>query len=71
MGFSSCDSLPLEHRLSSCGSWASLLSGTWDLPEAGIELPSPALASEFFTTEPPRKPARWILNHRTIREVPE
>jgi len=27
-----------------------------DLPHPGIELPSPALASGFFTTEPPGKP---------------
>ena len=26
------------------------------LPDPGIELPSPALADEFFTTEPPGKP---------------
>ena len=28
----------------------------WDLPESGIEPVSPALAGEFFTTEPPGKP---------------
>ena len=28
----------------------------WDLPESGIEPMSPALAGEFFTTEPPGKP---------------
>ena len=27
-----------------------------DLPDLGIEHVSPALASGFFTTEPPRKP---------------
>ena len=32
---------------------------------------TPALAGGFFTTEPPRKPARWILNHWTIREIPK
>ena len=27
-----------------------------DLPDPGIELPSPALAGGFFTTEPPGNP---------------
>ena len=30
----------------------------WDLPGAGIELVSPALAGRFFTTEPPGKPSK-------------
>ena len=29
-----------------------------NLPDSGIELVSPALASGFFTTEPPGKPVR-------------
>ena len=29
-----------------------------DLPDAGIKRTSPALASEFFTTEPPGKPRK-------------
>ena len=33
--FSSCDSQPLEHRLNSCGIWAWLLCGMWDLPKLG------------------------------------
>ena len=28
----------------------------WDLPRSGIEPVSPALAGQFFTTEPPEKP---------------
>ena len=28
----------------------------WDIPGLGIEPVSPALAGEFFTTEPPGKP---------------
>ena len=43
----------------------------WDLPRSGTEPVSPALASRFFTTEPPGKPHRfpefyseWKL-HRT------
>ena len=54
-GLSSCDSQALEHRLSSCGAQASLLCSMWDLHGPGIEPMSPALASGFFTTEPPRK----------------
>ena len=34
--------------------WVAIFS--WDLPGPGIIPASPALASSFFTTEPPRKP---------------
>ena len=37
----------------SCGAWAWLLHGMWDLPGSGIEPMSLALAGGFFTTEPP------------------
>ena len=54
-------SLVAEHRLqtrslSSCGSRAQLLRGTWDLPRPGLEPVSPALAGRFSTTAPPGKP---------------
>ena len=54
-------SLVAEHtlqtrRLSSCGSWAQLLRGMWDLPRPGLEPVSPALAGRFSTTAPPGKP---------------
>ena len=54
-------SLVAEHRLqmcrlSSCGSWAQLLHGMWDLPRPGLEPESPALAGRFSTTAPPGKP---------------
>ena len=54
-------SLVAEHslqmrRLSSCGSRAQLLRGTWDLPRPGLESVSPALAGRFSTTAPPGKP---------------
>ena len=54
-------SLVAEHRLqmrrlSSCGSWAQPLRGMWDLPRAGLEPVSPALAGRFSTTVPPGKP---------------
>ena len=53
-GFSSCGSQVLE--LSSCGPWAWLLRGMWDLPGPGLEPVSPALAGGFLTTAPPGKP---------------
>ena len=54
-------SLVAEHRLqmrrlSSCGSWAQLLHGMWDLPRPGLEPVSPALAGRF-------------LNHCATREA--
>ena len=54
-------SLVAEHRLqtrrlSSCGSRAQLLRGTWDLPRPGLEPVSPALAGRLSTTVPPGKP---------------
>ena len=42
------------------GTWASLISSTWDLPGSGIKPMSPELASGFFTTEPPVKPLRFL-----------
>ena len=47
-----------EHRLSSCGPWAQLLLGMWNLPGSGIKPESPALAGRFFTTEPPGKSSK-------------
>ena len=54
-------SLVAEHRLqtrrlSSCGSRAQLLCGTWDPPRPGLEPMSPALAGRFSTPAPPGKP---------------
>ena len=56
VGFSSCVMRALERRLSSCGAWAQVLRGMWDLPGPGPEPVSPALASRFLTTVPLRKP---------------
>ena len=36
-GLSSCGSRAIEYRLSSCGEWAYLLGGMWDLPGPGLE----------------------------------
>ena len=59
-------SLVAEHRLqtrrlSSCGSWAQLLCGMWDLPRPGLEPVSPALAGRFSTTAPPGKPHQVLF----------
>ena len=55
-------SLVAEHRLqtrrlSSCGSRAQLLRGTWDPPRPGLKPVSPALAGRLSTTAPPGKPS--------------
>ena len=60
-------SLVAEHRLqmrrlSSCGSWAQLLCGMWDLPRPGLEPVSPALAGRFSTTAPPGKPLMKVFD---------
>ena len=60
-------SLIVEHRLqtrrlSSCGSWAQLPRGMWDLPRPGLEPVSPALADRFSTTAPPGKPYMIIFD---------
>ena len=61
-GLSSCGSRALECRLSSCGSWAQLLHGMWDLPGPGLEPMSPALAGGFLTTVPPGSLVFTFLN---------
>ena len=45
-----CGSWVPERRLSSCGTWALLLCGFWDLPRPGMEPMSPASAGKFLTT---------------------
>ena len=59
-------SLVAEHRLqtrrlSNCGSRAQPLRGMWDLPRAGPEPASPALAGRLPTTAPPGKPFQCIF----------
>ena len=52
LGFSSCSSCTLEHRLHGCGTQASLLHGMWGSPRPGTKRLSLALAAGgFFTTE--------------------
>ena len=60
-GLSSCGSRALVCRLSSCGTWAQLLCGMWDLPRSGLEPVSPALAGRFLTTVPPGKSIKIIF----------
>ena len=43
--------------LNNCGSWGQELYSIWEFPRPGIISPlSTALASEYLTPEPPRKP---------------
>ena len=49
-------SVVVAHGLSSCGTWAQLLRGMWDIPRPGFEPVSPALAGRFLTSVPPGKP---------------
>ena len=64
-GLSSCGFQALEDGISSCGAWASLLPGMWDLPGLGIEPMCPALAGGFFTTKPPGSPKQFLKEKYT------
>ena len=48
--------------LSSCGPWAELLCGKWDLPGPEIEAVSPALVGRFPSTSPPGKSYIILFN---------
>ena len=54
----------LEHRLNSCSTLGLVALQHVGAPRSGIEPVSPALASRFFTTEPPGKPpnSKFCLN---------
>ena len=60
-GFSCCRARAPELRLSSCGTWASLPRGMWDLPGSGIKHMSPALAGRFSTTGLPGKSQVFVF----------
>ena len=62
-GFSSCASQAPECRLSSCGTWAQLLCGMWDLPGPELKAASPSLAGRFLTTAPPGKSWKFLLTY--------
>ena len=55
MGFSGCSSRALEHSLNSCGAWALLPQGLWDLPRSGIEAPSSISSDRLLASGPPGK----------------
>ena len=73
-GFSCCKawalgiwaSVAVACRLSSCGTRAQLLHGTWDPSRPGIEPVFPALAGGFSTTVPLRKPL--IIFYKWLRQ---
>ena len=46
----------------SCGKWALLPCGIWNLPEPGMEPPSPALAGGFLTPGPTGKFKRGVFS---------
>ena len=53
---------PLSKRFPRQEYWSGLpFPSSGELPDPGTELTSPALASEFFTTQPPEKP--WHANY--------
>ena len=56
-GLSYCRAQALSRAcgLRSCGPWAQLPHGMWDLPRPGIEPMSPALQDRLLTTVPPRE----------------
>ena len=65
-------SLVGEHRLegvgfSSCGIWAQLLRGLWNLPGSGIRPMSSALAGGFLSTVPPGKPEKWYFLKEAVK----
>ena len=62
-----CGSWALECRLSSCGAWAQLLRGMWDLPRPGLEPVSPALAGGFLITAPPGKSLASHFHTNTLK----
>ena len=73
-GFSRCRaqaagvkaSVAAVRSLSSCGSWAKLLLGMWDLPGPGIEPVSFALQGRFLTTGPPGKPPKLTFKNEQV-----
>ena len=64
-GFRSRGSQAVEHSLSSCGSWALLPLGVWDLPGSGLKSMTPTLAGRVFTTEPSGNPNQGLFLSRS------
>ena len=65
----SCGSRALEDRLNSCGTWAQLPHGMWDLLGPGIEPVSPAFARGCSTTEPPGKPNYYFAALHSMHDL--
>ena len=61
-----CGSWALEHRLSSCGVWALLLCGMWDLPGSGIKPVSSALAGILYQRTIREAPRHCLLSHQAL-----
>ena len=68
-GLYSCSMRALECRPSSCGPWAYLLRGMWDLPRPGLEPVSPALEGRFLTTAPPGKSLMGTSKDTNLRDL--
>ena len=72
-GLSSCGFQALEPRLDSCGSWAYLLQGTWDLPRSGVEPVSPALVgrppSKHFLRQISYHTSSWEYKVQYFRQL--
>ena len=67
-----CGAWALEHKFSSHGTRAWLLRGLWNLPRAGIEPVSPALAGGFLTTGSPGKSSvllKGLPGHRPSQSL--
>ena len=60
-GLGTCGLQALGRRLGSCGAWAYLLHGMWDLLGPGVEPVSSALAGGFPTTGPPGESSTSLL----------
>ena len=67
VGFSSCSSQALGHRLCYCGAQAQLPKGMWDPPRPGIEPTSPALTGRCLSTAPPGKSCVVFKNAHKIQ----
>ena len=48
-----------------------VVHGMWDLPRSGIKPVSPTLASGFFTSEPPGKPLKLLLQNWFLVSYPQ
>ena len=66
-GLNRCGSRALEHMFNSCGAQAQLRHSMSNLIRPGTEPMSSALASRFFTTEPPGRPWGTLFDNHWYR----